>query len=81
MWSAYVNVRVVTTLDGLKRLRLHVRRCQNRSCPRYHRPYRPEAEGRLVLPEPDPSWLAQAMQRLQEPPEPESDQDSAGTNP
>lgn len=51
MWSAYVNVRVVTTLDGLQRLRLHVRRCQNRSCPRYHRPYRPEVEGRLVLPE------------------------------
>ena len=40
-----------------------------------------EELSRLVLPEPDPSWLAQAMQRLQEPPEPESDQDSAGTNP
>ena len=51
MWSAYVNIRVVTTLDGLQRLRLHIRRCQNPSCPRHHRPYRPEAEGRLVLPE------------------------------
>jgi len=51
MWSAYVNVRVVTTLRGLQRLRLHIRRCQNPSCPRHHQPYRPEAEGRLVLPE------------------------------
>lgn len=51
MWSAYVNPRVVTTLRGLVRLRLHIRRCQNRSCRRYHQPYRPEAEGRLVLPE------------------------------
>ena len=51
MWSAYVNARVVITLEGCKRLRLHIRRCQNRACPRYHKPYRPEAEGRLALPE------------------------------
>jgi len=51
MWSAYVNARVVIALEGPQRLRLHVRRCQNRRCPRYHQPYRPEAEGRLVLPE------------------------------
>jgi hypothetical protein len=51
MWSAYVNARRVLTLEGPQRLRLHVRRCQNRGCPRYHQPYRPEAEGRLVLPE------------------------------
>jgi hypothetical protein len=51
MWSAYVNARRVLTLEGSQRLRLHVRRCQNRACPRYHQPYRPEAEGRLVLPE------------------------------
>jgi len=51
MWSAYVNARVVITLDGCKRLRLHIRRCQDRACPRYHQPYRPEAEGRLALPE------------------------------
>lgn len=51
LWSAYVNARVVLTLEGPQRLRLHVRRCPNRACPRYHQPYRPEAEGRLVLPE------------------------------
>ena len=51
MWSAYVNARIVLTLEGSQRLRLHVRRCRNRACPRYHQPYRPEAEGRLVLPE------------------------------
>jgi hypothetical protein len=28
-----------------------VRRCQNPDCPRYHKPYRPEAEGRFALPQ------------------------------
>jgi hypothetical protein len=32
------------------RLHLAIRRCPHADCPRYHRPYRPEAEGRLALP-------------------------------
>lgn len=51
MWSAYVSVRTVFTLAGPQDLRMHVRRCQNVSCPRYHRPYRPEEEGRVALPD------------------------------
>jgi hypothetical protein len=33
------------------RLHLTIRRCHNQACERYHKPYRPEAEGRMVLPE------------------------------
>ena len=51
MWSAYTNCRTVTTLEGLQRIRLHIRRCQNPSCSRYHLPYRPEEEGRIALPQ------------------------------
>lgn len=40
----------MVTLDGVQHLRLRVRRCQNPTCPRYHRPYRPQEEGRLALP-------------------------------
>jgi hypothetical protein len=50
MWSDYDNRRTVVTLTGLVRLRLKVRRCPHPACPRYRRPYRPEAEGALVLP-------------------------------
>jgi hypothetical protein len=46
----YHNARTVTTLDGVTRLSLHIRRCHTAACPRYRRPYRPEAEGRLALP-------------------------------
>ena len=31
-------------------LTLQIRRCLNRACPHFRRPYRPEAEGRLALP-------------------------------
>ena len=51
MWSAYVSDRTVLTLGGPQYLRLHVRRCPNPSCSRYHQPYRPEEEGRLALPD------------------------------
>jgi hypothetical protein len=51
MWVAYRNHRTLVTLSGLLRLRLLVRRCPHADCPRYHRPYRPEAEGALALPE------------------------------
>lgn len=51
MWSAYVSHRTVSTLAGVYGLRLHVRRCRNHSCSRYHKPFRPEAEGRFALPQ------------------------------
>lgn len=51
MWSAYVSYRTISTLQGVHRIRLHVRRCHNHSCPRYQKPYRPEAEGRIALPQ------------------------------
>ncbi len=52
MWFAYENRRSVSLLDGrIARLRLRVRRCQQRSCARHHVAYRPEEEGRWALPE------------------------------
>jgi hypothetical protein len=51
MWGDYDNRRTVVTLAGAVRLRLKVRRCPNPACPRYRRPYRPEAEGALALPQ------------------------------
>ena len=47
---AYHTQRTIATLAGRFRLHLTVRRCPNSSCPRYHQPYRPEAEGSLALP-------------------------------
>jgi hypothetical protein len=49
-WVAYHNTRTVATLDGLVRLRLVVRRCVNRACPRYQQSSRPEDESRWALP-------------------------------
>jgi hypothetical protein len=46
----YYNRRTLTTLRGVVRFRLQVRRCHNLACPLYRRPFRPEAEGRLALP-------------------------------
>jgi hypothetical protein len=51
MWADYCNRRTLATLLGLTRLVLHVRRCHTADCPRYLRPYRPEAEGRHALPQ------------------------------
>jgi hypothetical protein len=51
MGSAYTNCRTVVTLEGLQRVRLHIRRCRRPTCPQYHRPYRPEEEGRIALPQ------------------------------
>jgi hypothetical protein len=51
MWSAYVSHRTVSALDGVYRIHLHVRRCRNPACSRYHKPFRPEAEGRMALPQ------------------------------
>lgn len=46
----YANYRTITTLDTVTRLTLHIRRCHNPRCPRYHHPYRPEAEAHFALP-------------------------------
>src|SRR5215213_3913189 len=51
MWADYSNRRTVTSLDGLVRLVLHVRRCHHRGCSRRLAPYRPEQEGRYALPQ------------------------------
>jgi hypothetical protein len=51
MWADYCNRRSVTTLVGVVRLTLHVRRCHHRDCPRRLAPYRPEQEGRYALPQ------------------------------
>jgi hypothetical protein len=47
----YTNQRAVVTMDGLLGLRL--KRCVNRGCARFHRAFRPEAEGAIVLPQQD----------------------------
>lgn len=50
MRIAYRTRRTITTLQGLCLLTLRVRRCHHPPCPQYHRPYRPEEEGRWALP-------------------------------
>src|SRR5919199_4135733 len=50
LWIAYATTRTVMTLDGPVRFTVKVRRCQTRTCARYHRPYRPEEEGGWALP-------------------------------
>jgi hypothetical protein len=50
LWTRYDNYRTITTLDGVLRLTLTVRRCNNPDCPRFLRPYRPEAEPHFALP-------------------------------
>jgi len=51
MWMHHDNRRVVVTLDEVVELTLKVCWCVNASCAGYHRPYRPESEGRWALPE------------------------------
>src|SRR3990170_3831424 len=48
MWADYANHRCVTTLTGVVRLKLKVRRCANRLCERYRRPYVPEIHRELT---------------------------------
>src|SRR6516225_11526891 len=50
LYPDYYSRRTLTTLEGVPRLRLQVRRCHRHSCPLHRRPYRPEAEGALALP-------------------------------
>ena len=47
----YENRRTLVTLTGSVRLRLKIRRCETMGCSRYHKPYRPELEGALALPQ------------------------------
>jgi hypothetical protein len=51
MWAASHNYRTITTLEDVVHLTLQIRRWLNRACPQFHRPYRPEEEGRLALPQ------------------------------
>ena len=51
LWAAYRSRRTVTTLDGVVRLGIQVRRCRDRQCRRLGVPLRSEQEGRLVLPQ------------------------------
>jgi hypothetical protein len=48
--TRYNNFRTITTLDGVLRLTLTIRRCPNPLCARFLRPYRPEAEPHFALP-------------------------------
>jgi hypothetical protein len=48
--ARYNNYRTITTLDGVLRLTLTIRRCPNPTCSRFLRPYRPEAEPHFALP-------------------------------
>jgi hypothetical protein len=45
----YTQRRTVTTLQDVLRLRLQIRRCQDKSCRLFHHPIRPEEEGRIAL--------------------------------
>jgi hypothetical protein len=47
----YENRRTLVTLSGSVRLRLKIRRCEVMGCAWHHRPYRPEAEGAIALPQ------------------------------
>ena len=51
LWAAYKTRRTAITLDGTVRLVLQVRRCRDRRCPRFGTPWRPEQEGRIILPQ------------------------------
>jgi mutator family transposase len=51
MWAAHDSERTVCTLSDVLHLTLKVRHCVNPECRRYHRVYRPEAEGRIALPQ------------------------------
>ena len=48
--ARYNNFRTISTLDGVLRLTLTIRRCANPTCSRFLRPYRPEAEPHFALP-------------------------------
>src|SRR3954465_9776312 len=49
----YSNHRAIVSLRGLVRVRLRIRRCETRTCGRYHQAWRPEGEAALALPQHD----------------------------
>lgn len=49
MRADYTNSRTISTLTGVTRLNLTIRRCRNPSCTAHKKPFRPEAEGRFAL--------------------------------
>ena len=51
LWNKYDNYRSIRTLNGVVRLRLKVRRCQNPNCKQFRCAYRPEQEGKWALPQ------------------------------
>jgi hypothetical protein len=51
MRMRYENRRTLETLSGRVRLRLKIRRCERFDCAHRRRPYRPEAEAAIALPE------------------------------
>jgi len=51
LWIASHHHRTVVRLDGLWRLTVRVRHCQNQACPQYHRAYVPEEAGAWALPQ------------------------------
>jgi len=51
MQMRYENHRTLETLSGRLRLRLKIRRCERFDCAHRRRPYRPEAEAAIALPE------------------------------
>lgn len=51
MWNDYDNYRQVQSLKGAVQLQLKIRRCPKPNCERFHKPYRPEAEGQWALPQ------------------------------
>lgn len=50
MRADYTNHRTLTTLTGVTRLNLTIRRCRNAQCAAHEKPFRPEAEGRFARP-------------------------------
>jgi hypothetical protein len=47
----YSSRRAIVSLQGLVRLRLKIRRCEDRTCGRHRQAWRPEAEAALALPQ------------------------------
>jgi hypothetical protein len=50
LYPDYSNFRTLTTLTGVVRYTLQIRRCRHATCDLFAVPFRPEAEGRLALP-------------------------------
>jgi hypothetical protein len=50
LYSDYSTARTITSLSGVARYTVRVRRCHHRRCDLYAVPVHPEAEGRLALP-------------------------------